>query len=240
MTEKGYANPQLLIPAEELIRKRDGGSSPMAGNASICIVDVRPTHEYVEGHIPGAIHLDLYSLSLNDTSEKPFNAFMWMIAYLFQQRGVDATQTIVWYDNVSGTRAARGFWLSEYLGHEDVRVLDGGFGAWVAAGGEVSTKAVEPPEVPPFRTNRRPETHMDADTVHQMLNQDDFGVLDTRTTEEHCGRTARAARGGAIPGSTHIEWLNNLDEQGKFKPASELRTLYESAGITPEKHIMCY
>ena len=51
---------------------------------------------------------------------------------------------------------------------------------------------------------------------------------------------ARSARGGAIPGSIHIEWMNNLDENGMFRPAAELRELYESAGITPEKRVMSY
>ena len=140
MNDKGYTNPQLLISAEELMRGLDDGS--------ICLVDVRPTHEYVEGHIPGAIHLDLFAISLSDTSEQVFNAFMWTIAYLFKDRGIDPTKTIVWYENESGVKAARGFWFCEYLGHEDVRVLDGGLSAWSAAGGEVSTEAVAPEEVP--------------------------------------------------------------------------------------------
>ena len=140
MNDKGYTNPQLLISAEELMRGLNDGS--------ICLVDVRPTHEYVEGHIPGAIHLDLFAISLSDTSEQVFNAFMWTIAYLFKDRGIDPTKTIVWYENESGVKAARGFWFCEYLGHEDVRVLDGGLSAWSAAGGEVSTEAVVPEEVP--------------------------------------------------------------------------------------------
>ncbi len=230
--DKGYTNPQLLVSAEELISKLD--------DDSICIVDTRPTHEYVAGHIPGAIHLDLYGISLNDTSEKPFKAFMWMVAYLFQQRGIDPTQTIVWYENLSGVRAARGFWFCEYFGHEDVRVLDGGLRAWGDAGGPVSGEPVEPPNVPPFPIHARPESHLNADAIHAMLNRDDFAVLDTRSADEHYGRVARAARGGAIPGSVHIEWLNNLDRGGAFKPAAELRAMYEAAGITPEKRVMCY
>ena len=232
MTDKGYVNAQLLISAEELSGKLD--------DESICIVDTRQTHEYVEGHIPGAIHLDLFGLSLNETNEKSFKAFMWTIGYLFSQRGVDPTKKIVWYDDISGVRSARGFWFCEYLGHESVQVLDGGFSAWVAAGGRVSTEAVEPRDVPPFPENPQPETHMDADAIHQLLSQDDFAVLDTRTDDEHYARVARSARAGAIPGSIHVEWLNNLDDQGAFKPAAELRAMYEAVGITPEKRVMCY
>lgn len=81
---------------------------------------------------------------------------------------------------------------------------------------------------------------MDAHTIHELLNHAEFTVLDTRTDDEHYGRVARSARGGAIPGSIHIEWRNNLDADEAFKPAAELRELYESAGITPEKRVMCY
>ena len=52
MSDKGYANPQLLMAPEELHAR--------LGDALLCIVDTRPTHEYAAGHIPGAIHLDLY------------------------------------------------------------------------------------------------------------------------------------------------------------------------------------
>jgi thiosulfate/3-mercaptopyruvate sulfurtransferase len=194
----------------------------------------------MKGHIPGAVHLDVYGLSLNDTSEKPFKAFMWMIAYLFQNRGIDPRETIVWYEDISGVRAARGFWFCEYFGHEDVRVLDGGLNAWREAGGEINAAPVEPPEVPAFETPTRPETHINTNAIREMLDQADFAVLDTRSANEHYGRVARAARGGAIPGSIHIEWINNLGEKGKFKPAAELKAMYEAAGVTPDKRIMCY
>ena len=232
MAYKGYDNPQLVISAEELKR--------ILGEKALCIVDTRPTHEYVQGHIPGALHLDLFGLSLINTRKETMDTFMWMIAYLFQQRGLDPTKTIIWYENISGTKASRGLWFCEYLGHTNTRVLDGGFNAWLAAGGHVSTDGVEPPLVSPFPIDVKQNTHMDVDSIHDMLNQNDFIPLDTRTDDEHFGRVARAQRAGAIPGSIHIEWVNNLDENGAFKPADELREMYVAAGITPEKQVMCY
>ena len=232
MTYKGYDNSQLVISAEELKRN--------LVDKTLCIVDTRPTHEYVQGHIPGALHLDLFGLSLINTRKETMDTFMWMIAYLFQQRGLDSTKTIIWYENISGTKASRGLWFCEYLGHTNTRVLDGGFNAWLAAGGQVSTDGVESPLVPQFPIDVKQNTHMDADSIHDMLNQNDFIPLDTRTDDEHFGRVARAERAGAIPGSIHIEWVNNLDENGAFKPADELREMYVAAGITPEKQVMCY
>ncbi len=232
MNDKGYVNPQLLISAEALISKLD--------DTSICIVDTRPTHEYVTGHIPDAIHLDLYGISLNNTSEAPFAAFMWTIAHLFGARGVDSRKTIVWYENISGIRAARGFWFCEYFGHESVRVLDGGFNAWIAAEGPVSIDTTTPPDVPPFPINPQGDTHIGMEDILAQMDKGNFAVLDTRSDDEHYGRIARAARGGAIPGSIHIEWLNNLDRDGAFRPADELLAIYQTEGITPEKRVMCY
>ncbi len=232
MAYKGYENPQLVISVEELKNSLD--------DETFCIVDTRPTHEYIRGHIPGALHLDLFGLSLINTRKETFDTFMWMIAYLFQQRGLHPAKTIIWYEDISGTHASRGLWFCEYLGHSNTKLLDGGFKAWLAADGPVSTDGVEPPEVPQFPVEAAHDTHMDADVIHALLNRDDFVPLDTRTDDEHYGRVARAERAGAIPGSIHIEWLNNLDETGAFKPAAELREMYEAVGITPEKQVMCY
>ncbi len=232
MTSKGYVNPQLVVSAEELKNNLN--------DESFCIVDTRPTHEYLNGHIPRALHLDLFGLSLINTRKETYDAFMWMIAYLFQQRGLDHTKTIIWYEDISGIRASRGFWFCEYLGHSNTRLLDGGFKTWVAADGPVSTEGVEPPEVPQFPIEAKHNIHMDADIIHASLNQEDFIPLDTRTDGEHYGRVARAERAGAIPGSIHLEWLNNLDETGAFKSADELQQMYAAVGITPEKQVMCY
>ena len=232
MAYKGYENPQLVISAEELKSKLD--------DETLCIVDTRPTHDYVRGHIPGALHLDLFGLSLIRTDKEALETFMWMIAYLFQQRGLDPTKTIIWYEDISGICASRGLWFCEYLGHANTRLLDGGFKAWDAADGPISTDGVEPPEVPQFPIEAKRNLHMDADVIHALLNREDFILLDTRTDDEHYGRVARAERAGAIPGSVHIEWKNNLNEAGAFKPADELRDMYEAVGITPEKQVMCY
>lgn len=232
MAYKGYENPHLVISAEELKNSLDV--------ETYCIVDTRPTHEYIQGHIPGALHLNLFGLSLINTGKETLDSFMCMIAYLFQQRGIDSEKTIIWYDNISGIYASRGFWFCEYLGHSKTRLLDGGFKAWLATEGPVSTKGVEPPVVTPFPIKTAYELHMEANLIYANLTQEDFVVLDTRTDDEHYGRVARAERAGAIPKSTHIEWVNNLDETGVFKPAAELREMYETVGITHNKRVVCY
>ena len=230
--DKGFTNPELVISVDELKNSLE--------DETICIVDTRPTHEYVNGHIPDALHLDLFGLSLNNTRQETLDSFMWMIAYLFQQRGIDPDKTIIWYEDISGTRASRGLWFCEYLGHAKTRLLDGGFKGWLTSDGPVSSEGVKPSDVRQFPIEPQQHLHLCVDSIHSRLDQDDFIRLDTRTDDEHYGRVARADRAGAIPGSIHIEWLNNLDENGAFKHADELRKMYEDAGITPEKQIMCY
>ena len=95
------------------------------------VLDLRPSEAYAAGHIPAAIHLDLWGVSLIDTDPAPLKAFMWMIEHVLAVHGVDATTPVVVYDEQSGVRAARAFWFLEHFGHPSVRILDGGFNAWM-------------------------------------------------------------------------------------------------------------
>ena len=110
------------------------------------MLDIRAAEDFADGHIPGAVHLDLWGLSLVDTDPGPLKAFMWIVDHLFNLRGVDANTPVVVYDDQSGMRAARAFWFLEYFGHQHVQVLDGGFGAWIKAGLPVAREAAPPPK----------------------------------------------------------------------------------------------
>ena len=63
-------------------------------------------------------------------------------------------------------------------------------------------------------------------------------IVDTRSDGEYTGQVVRSARGGAIPGAVHLEWTNNLDANGFFKPADELKEMYAERNITPEKDVI--
>ena len=88
------------------------------------LIDLRPAEDFARGHLPGAVHLDLWGVSLIDTDEAPLKAFMWMIGHLFSLRGVTPERAVVVYEKDSGIRAARAHWFLEYLGHPHVQVLD--------------------------------------------------------------------------------------------------------------------
>jgi thiosulfate/3-mercaptopyruvate sulfurtransferase len=231
---KGFANPELLITPKELSETVAG-----AGAKRPLILDLRPPEDYTHGHLPGAIHLDLWGVSLIDTAPAPLHAFLWIIEHLLAAHGVDASTPVVVYDEQSGMRAARAFWFLEYFGHRSVRLLDGGFRAWTAAGYEVMRDA-QPPPKSDWTGARQGHTLATYKEVRNALGRRDTVILDTRSDGEYSGSTVRAKRGGAIPGAVHIEWTRNLSPSGEFKTADELRRMYEDAGVTPEREVITY
>ena len=226
-----YTRETLLTTVAELQRK--------LGASGLCVIDVRPAEDYANGHIPGATHFDLFGLSLIDTSEAPLKAFMFMIHHVLELRGVDETKQVVFYEANSGMRAARGVWFLEYYGHPNVKMLDGGFDAWKAAGAPVTTAATAP-KAATFNSVESREVLATAEDVLRSLNKKEIAILDTRSRGEFLGTHVRAARGGAIPGAIHIEWTDNIAADGKFKPNAELQAMYEKAGITPDKEVVSY
>ena len=229
--DKHYTRETLLTTASELQRKLNA--------ENLCIIDVRPAEDYANGHIPGATHFDLFGLSLIDTSDAPLKAFMFMIHHVLELRGVNESKEVVFYEDNSGMRAARGLWFLEYYGHPNVKMLDGGFRAWKAAGAPVTSDAT-PPKTAPFKIAERRDVLATTDDVLRSLGQKQIAILDTRSEGEYLGTHVRAARGGAIPGAIHVEWTDNLAPDGKFKSNDELKAMYDKAGITPEKEVVSY
>jgi thiosulfate/3-mercaptopyruvate sulfurtransferase len=230
--EKQYARDTLLITVPELGAKLSGGTS-------LCIIDTRPAEDYAKGHIPGATHFDLFGLSLVDTREAPLNAFMFMIHHVLELRGVTNDKEVIFYENDSGMRAARGLWFLEFFGHPNVKMLDGGFKAWTAEGGAVTNEGTVP-KATTFKIAAQRDVLATADDLLHALGQKNIAILDTRSEGEYLGTHVRAARGGAVPGAIHIEWTDNLDPAGKFKSNAELKALYDKAGITADKEVISY
>jgi thiosulfate/3-mercaptopyruvate sulfurtransferase len=229
--EKQYTRDTLLATVTELRSK--------LGAPNLCVIDVRPAEDYAQGHIPGATHFDLFGLSLVDTTEGPLTAFMFMIHHVLELRGVSESKEVLFYGANSDMRAARGVWFLEYYGHPNVKMLDGGFQAWLAAGAPITTAAT-PPKAASFNIVPRRDVLATVDDVLNSLNKTEVAILDTRSEGEHLGTHVRAARGGAIPGSIHIEWTENLNPEGKFKTNQELKSMYDKAGITADKEVVSY
>src|SRR6187431_396800 len=190
---KGYANAHLVVAPQELSKLLDapGGPRPL-------LLDLRPPEAYTAEHVAGATHLDLWGVSLIDTDPAPLNAFMWMIEHVLAVHGVDAATPVVVYDEQSGIRAARAFWFLEYFGHPSVRLLDGGFNAWKAAGLPVTRDAAPPPKSE-WTGTRKAQALATWKDVKSAVGRGDKVILDTRSDEEYAGSLVRAKRGGAVP-----------------------------------------
>jgi len=232
-TSKGYVNAHLLI------RPRELATSLQSDATCPTLLDLRPAELFAAGHLPHAVHLDLFGVSLTDTDPAPLKAFLWLIEHLLATRGVSADRPVVVYETDSGMRAARAFWFLELFGHPNVRMLDGGVRAWQEAGLPLTTECAAP-AASSWTGERRTDALATWRDVADRLNRPEVTILDTRSDGEYCGTTVRAARGGAIPGAVHIEWTRNLGADGAFKPAAELTAMYVEAGVTPDREVVSY
>ncbi len=221
----------LLIDPDELTRR-------MRAHA-VVLIDARPASAFAAGHIPGAVHLDVFGMSLVDTTPAPLKAYEWMVRHLLELRGVTRERGVAVYEDDSGMRAARVLWFLELFGHPDAHMLDGGIRRWRAEGGPLVRDAAEP-KAATLAVERHPERLATVDDVVNALGRDDVTIVDTRSRAEFTGELVRAARGGAIPGAVHLEWTRNLAPDGRYRPAGELQAMYAQVGVTPDREVITY
>lgn len=214
---------------------------------AVTLIDLRPAEDFSLGHIEGSRHLDIYGVSLNDSSDAPLSAFLAIFRTLFGARGVTRDRPVVIYDHETGERAARAVWLLALLGHPDVRILDGGTQAWTASGNRLvqvtkapapADPAQAPPTPPPYKGTPNLELLATRFDVHRAIDDQQAVIVDVRRESEYRGTERRARRAGTMPGAVHIFWRDHLDGRGAFRPAAEIRDLYVSRGVTPDKTVI--
>ncbi len=175
------------------------------------------------------------------------NAFLSIFRNLFGSRGVSRDKPVVIYDHETGERAARAVWLLAVLGHPDVRILEGGTQAWTASGNALvrltaapapADPAKAPPASPPYKGMPNFELLATRFDVHRAIEDVQTVIVDVRRESEYRGTEKRARRVGTIPGAVHIFWRDHLDDRGAFRPAEEIRELYTSRGVTPDKTVI--
>src|SRR5439155_7773447 len=128
--------------------------------------------------------------------------------------------------------AARAWWILRYWGVKDVRILNGGWQAWLD-GKYPTTKESElllTPTTPKLQpAEKRLATK---NQIKDSLKDYTWQIIDARSEAEYCGDTKLAKRGGAIPGAVHLEWKDVLEPKTKkFKSAAELEQVFKKAGI---------
>jgi thiosulfate/3-mercaptopyruvate sulfurtransferase len=208
---------KLVISASELRQ--------MLGSKSLLLVDARPFSSYSESHIPGAVNIDLMQFHWIDTSKQGVAQFNRQAKVLLSNMGVSNDKFVVFYDDVSGSSAARGVWLLLYFSHDKVAMLDGGLNRWKAEGFKTETRTH------PFvhsNFNGRPDQKILADfsRIKSAIKKKKAILVDARSKEEYDGSAVRAARAGHIPSAINIDWNDNL-EQDVFKSPEKLEQMYK-------------
>lgn len=202
----------------------------------LLIVDARPFGDYVEGHIPGAVNIDLMQFHWIDTSKRGIAQFNRQSRILLSNIGVSREKFVVFYDEVSGPSAARGVWLLLYFSHNKVAMLDGGLEGWKKRGFATETKTNPFPHAD-FKGKVDPKILAGYETIKAAAKNKKAVVLDARSKEEYDGTAVRAARAGHIPEAINIDWNDNVKDS-LFKGAGELAKMYEK--IPKDAQVIAY
>lgn len=223
----------LLIEAEELESR--------LGDPALLVVDLCKPEVYVNGHIPGAVHLDYAQIISADPPRGGLLPGPEPLTALFSDIGVDAKRHVVAYDDEGGGRAARLLWTLAAYGHTRYSLLNGGLHAWANEGHPLTTDPVMP-EKAKFEPRFQDDVVADRSYILGHLNDSGVKLLDTRTPGEYMGTDVRAARGGHIPGAINLNWTDCMD-QGRnlrLKPREQLEGMLAERGITPSDTVITY
>lgn len=223
---------QSLISTAELL-----SLTSAVGDARPVIVDCRYRLDdekagewlYHLGHVPGAYYL---SLGKDLAGSGPAAAGRHplpkpeLFAQTLGRLGVTAAQTVIAYDDCGGQIAARFWWLCRWVGFERVRMLDGGWPAWLADGGAISQQTPGACDAT-YTLNLRPDSTVTARLLNQQLADGACLLIDARVPSRFRGEQEPIDPvAGHIPGAVNHPSSENLDANGYFLPAVRLREVF--------------
>jgi len=201
---------------------------------------------YEEGHIPGAVKLhwrdDLQDKLIRDVVSKA------EFERLMGERGIANDTSVVLYGDKNNWFAAYAYWYLKIYGHEDVRLLDGGRQKWIEEGRELTTDVPSPTAAQYKAADRDESIRIRRDEVLAGLADAAIALVDVRSPQEYAGELMAppgyeqegASRTGHIPGAQSIPWATAVRDDGTFKSADELREIYGSRGVSPDKEVRAY
>jgi thiosulfate/3-mercaptopyruvate sulfurtransferase len=235
-----YANPHALVEADWVEEHLD---DPL-----VRIVEVdEDTEAYEKGHIKNAIGWN-WNTDLHQPVGREY-VTQDGLARLLGQAGVGPDTTLVLYGGNNNWFAAYAYWLVSYLGYDKAKILNGGRKKW-----ELESRLLTQ-DVPTFQANDyriqgpvRSDIRAFRDHVLQRVYEGETPFVDVRSPEEFRGEKLapdhlpqeQAQVGGHIPGASNIPWVKAANDDGTFKSADELKSLYESEGVTADKEVIAY
>ena len=234
-----YAHPEVLVSTDWVAEHLNDPK------VRLVEVDV-DTAAYETGHIPGAVGWhwknDLEAPILRDIAPKE------LLEDLLSRSGIANDTTVVLYGANNNWFATYAFWLLKYYGHEDARVMNGGRKKWIDEGRPLTTDVPSYPRTQYRAKEPNPEIRAFRDEILKRLGSSDLVLVDVRSPAEYKGEILApenlpqegAQRPGHIPGAKNIPWATAVREDGTFKDPEELKQIYQSLGVTPEKDVIAY
>ena len=216
--------------------------------SSVTVLDVRWSltgppgrAAYEAGHLPGAVFVDLE----RDLAAPPgvggrhplpdSGVFVAAMASC----GVDNGRPVVVHDQCDGSAAARLWWLLRWHGHDDVRLLDGGYDGWVAAGRGVETGPGQAPRAGDFTGEPGHLPTLSADEAAEVAR--DGVLLDARAAARFRGEVEPVDPvAGHVPGAVSAPAADNVGEDGRLLPAAELRARFAALGVGGTRAVGAY
>lgn len=208
---------------------------------NLLIVDLSPREHYLQGHIPGAIHVETAQLIRGGKPAPGLLPDEPALSRLFSAIGLEQQTHVVCYDNEGGPWAGRFIWTLESLGHQHYSFVNGGIHAWKMAGLPLETTD-NTPHPSSFTARIRPDFILTREQILDALQAPHSQLLvwDARSREEYEGTKVFAAKGGHIPGAIHLEWTELLDSDNGYRLKPNLRELLEAQGLRPDKPIVTH
>ena len=235
----GLARPEILATTEWL--------GEQLGRPGLRILDLRwrpdgsaPAVHSV-GHIPGAVLIDWRTdLTEEGSDDAIVLANPDKISALAERSGISDGTTVVAYDDSQSVFAARAWWSLQAYGLESVRVLDGGYPAWVSEGRAISNAQVTP--MPSGFTVRGPNRmRLTTADVRGLLGAPDVTLLDARAPSEYKGFEGNTRRLGHIPGALNVP-VGATSEPGtqRLRDGAQLRALLHAGNVSRGRRMVCY
>ncbi|MBM3140526.1 MAG: sulfurtransferase [Chloroflexi bacterium] len=162
---------------------------------------------------------------------------------LARSLGISNDTPVILYDDNASLHAARVWWVFRLYGHHDVRVVDGGFNAWIEEGRPVASAPARR-AAGTFTAKVDPSVLITVDELRAAVDGGSApSIWDTRAPDEWDGSNSRGNRRvGRVPGSRHLEWRELMEgpPARRFRPLPEIRATLQQAGIDPDAETVTY
>jgi thiosulfate/3-mercaptopyruvate sulfurtransferase len=197
--------------------------------------------EYLAEHIPGALFFDIDDISDKSSALPHMLPSAELFASRMKKMGIGDGMQVVAYDSEGLYSAARVWWMFRAMGHQDVRVLNGGFKKWKAEGRPLGDGEPRRRSERHFTARLNAELVRDVADVKGLIGSKATQIVDARAAARFEGKVPEPRAGlrlGHIPGSRNVPFASLLNPDGTLKPAAELRAMFAGAGVDTAKPVV--